>query len=559
MDYTQEIKDKLRRYNELDTEFNNGWRQHAMELSRFLLPRQGRFLSTDRNKGVRRHNNIIDNTGTNAVRVLAAGLMGGANSPARPWFRLTVGDAMLAKSDNVKRWLSETTEAMHNVFRTSNFYRAIHTMYEELAVFGTAAALVLPDFDDVIRIYPFTYGEYRIATNHRGEVDCLAREFDRTVTQVVDEFGFENCSKAVQNMYNNKNYAAWVTIIHIIEPNRNRDASRRDNQNMPYLSCYFEKGSNEGKYLRRSGFQRFRVLAPRWHVTGSDEYGQSVGMEGLGDVKSLQHEQLKKAQAIDYQVEPPLSIPTTMKHRELNRLPGGTSYMDATSDDAIKTLFSVNLNLQHLREDIMDVRARIRQTFYTDMFLMMANDTRSGITATEVAERHEEKLLMLGPVLERLHNELHAKVIDLVFEDMLEAGLIPPAPEELQGQALSVDFVSMLAQAQRAVAIGAVDRYVMSLGALVPVIPDIMDNFDSDYYADHVGDLLGIDPKLIRADVDRDAIREGRAQMQQQAAQMQQVEQAAKAAQALGNTPTDTNNALVDAVGMFSGYTNRGA
>lgn len=553
MDYANDIRDKLRRWDELDTEFNNGWRQHAMELSTFCMPRQGRFFASDRNRGVKRHNNILDNTCTNALRVLAAGLMGGASSPARPWFRLAVPDEDLMKNDNVKRWLSKTTQTMLTVFARSNTYRALHTIYEELAVFGTATALIMPDFDEVIRIHTFTFGEYRLDKDHRGVVNTFMREFDMTTAQIVEEFGYENCSVTVQQAYNNKRFGNWFTIIHVIEPNRSRDPSKKDKMNMPYVSCYFEKSGHNGKYLRHGGMRRFRVVAPRWHVTGGDVYGQSPTMETLGDVKQLQHEQLRKAEAIDYQVRVPLKLPTSLKNRDIDRLPGGATYVDGSTGD-VGPLFQVNLNLQHLREDIMDVRERIRSALYTDMFLMLANDTRSGITATEVAERHEEKLLMLGPVLERLHNENHAQLIDIVFEDMVELGLVDTPPDELQGMPLTVHFVSMLAQAQRAIATNSIDRYVMALGSLVPVIPDIMDNLDDDYYADHMADLLGVDPRLVRTEDEKKALREERAQAQQQAQQMAMLEQAAGAANKLAASPTDGQNALTDAVNMFSGY-----
>jgi hypothetical protein len=72
----------------------------------------------------------------------------------------------------------------------------------------------------------------------------------------------------------------------------------------------------------------------------------------------------------------------------------------------IESMFEVKLNLDHLLMDIQDVRTRIRASFYADMFLMLQSDVDTRKTATEVAELHEEKMLMLGPVLERLHNEL---------------------------------------------------------------------------------------------------------------------------------------------------------
>jgi hypothetical protein len=290
-------------------------------------------------------------------------------------------------------------------------------------------------------------------------------------------------------------------------------------------------------------------------VIGGDIYGNSPGMEALGDIKQLQHEQLRKAQAIDYQTKPPLQVPASMKNRDIEMLPGGISYYDGAANNGIKTAFEVNLNLQYLLNDIMDCRERVRGAFYADLFLMLANaGPNTRMTATEVAERHEEKLIMLGPVLERLHNELLAPLVDTTFTRMVQAGIVPPAPQELQGMDLNIEFVSMLAQAQRAIGTNAVDRFVGNLGAIAQMKPDILDKFDQDEWADVYADMLGIDPALIIADKDVALIRQARAQAmaaKEQAAVMQQQSQTVKN---MAQSPTGGDNALTDITNMFSGY-----
>jgi hypothetical protein len=311
-------------------------------------------------------------------------------------------------------------------------------------------------------------------------------------------------------------------------------------------------------FLRESGFEQFPALVPRWATAGGDIYGNSPGMEALGDIKQLQHEQLRKAQAIDYQTKPPLQVPVSMKNRDVETLPGGISFVDGASA-GIKTAFEVNLNLQYLLNDIQDCRERVRGAFYADMFLMLAGQPNTRMTATEVAERHEEKLLMLGPVLERLHNELLDPLVDITFTRMLQAGIIPPAPEELQGMDLNVEFVSMLAQAQRAIGTNSVDRFVGNLGTIAQMKPDILDKFDSDQWADIYADMLGVDPSLIIADKEVAAIRTARNQAmaaKEQAAALQQTSQSVKN---MAQAPTGQQNALTDVMNMFSGYTSPSA
>jgi hypothetical protein len=511
----------------------SSWDAHWREIAEYQQPRAGRFVTTDRNQGGKRHNRIIDNTAIFASRTLAAGLMSGMTSPARPWFALTLEDSDLAEFGSVKAWLHDTASLLRAVFAASNTYRSLHMMYEELGLFGTAASIVLPDFDNVLHHYPLTIGEYALATNHKGYVDTICREFQMTVGQIVEQFGIENCSQNVKNLYARGSYDAWVDVVHLIEPRKNRDYGKRDNKNMPWKSCYFEPSRDDwDRLLSESGFERFPGLCPRWEVRGNDIYGDSPGMECLGDVKQLQHQQLRKGQAIDYQVDPPLQVPSSYKNHHVNRLPGGVMYVDQVgAGGGVRSAFEVNLNLQHLLGDIQDVRERIRSAYYADLFLMMQNDQRSGITATEVAERHEEKLLALGPVLERLHNELLSPMIDLAFDFCARADILPVPPPELQGMDLKVEFVSVLAQAQRAVASSGIERLVGTVSQMAAVKPDVLDKLDFDQVVDDLAEMYGVNPEIVVPDDDVAAMRDARAQQmaaQQAAAMAQPMAQTAK-------------------------------
>jgi len=393
-------REKLQqRWKSLQSE-RSSWVSHWKDISTYLLPRNGRFFTSDRNKGDRKYNTIYDSTGTKALKVLGAGLMAGATSPARPWFRLGISDPELAKYQPVKIWLDDVTRLMQRVFQKSNTYRALHMMYEELGAFGTAASIILPDYNNVIHNYTATIGEYAIAVDYQGNVNSMYRELDKTVAELVGEFGYKNCSSTVRNMYDTGNLDKWVTIVHAIEPRKDRDPNKRDNLNMAWRSIYFELACNVQQILRESGFRSFPAVVPRWSVLGGDIYGNSPGMEALGDVKQLQHEQLRKAQGIDYKTNPPLQVPTSLQNRGVDRLPGGVTYVDQAGS-GIRSAFEVNLDLNHLLMDIQDVRHRINSVFFADLFLMLAQAgaANTRMTATEVAERHEEKLLMLGPVM----------------------------------------------------------------------------------------------------------------------------------------------------------------
>lgn len=529
------------------------WFSHWMEITTYFLPRNGRYFLTDRDRGYRRHNAIYDNSGTKALRTLTAGLMSGLTSPARPWFRLATHDAEMMKIANVRDWLADTTNVMLSVFQKSNTYRALHSTYEELAAFGTAACVFTEDFDDIIRLYPLTTGEYCIATDWRGEVCTLYREFQKTVGEVVKEFGMENCSGEVQSRYTAGNLEAWVTIVHAIEPRADRDPVKKDAMNMAWSSITYESGVNSEKVLRESGYEYFSAMCPRWQVSGGDIYGNSPGMEALGDVKQLQHEQLRKSQVIDYQTKPPLQVPSGMKNRDVETLPGGISFVDSAGQNTgIRTAFDVNLRLDYLLGDIQDVRQRVNSAFYADLFLMISSQIDSRMTATEVAARNEEKMILLGPVLERLQNELLNPLIEMTFQRMLKTGVVPPPPQELQGAQLNVELVSMLAQAQRAIVTNGTDRFVGNLGQIAQFKPEVLDKFDADEWANEYADMLGVSPHLIVSDDDVAKLRAARAKAQAQAQQAAQANMASQTAKNLGQTPTTGGNAASNVMDLFS-------
>lgn len=551
-------QEKVLRAGALKNE-RSSWLDHWRDISDYLLPRSGRFFIQDRNRGQKRHNDIYDSTGTRALRTLAAGMMAGMTSPARPWFRIATGDNKLNEREAVKVWLKEVEKILRDMFARSNTYRALHSMYEELGGFGTGGDIVEENFEHVVWHHPLTVGEYCVATDDLGRVNTVYREFEMSVASMVDKFGIDNVSHTVRDLYTSKRgYDQWRPVLHVIEPRAmgQRDTRKRDAKNMRFASCYMEMDTNEDKLLRESGYRDFPGLFPRWHVTGGDIYGNSPGMEALGDIKQLQHEQLRKGQAIDFQTKPPLQIIGAVKGNADVEVPGGVTHIDASTQGAgVRSAFDVRLDLSHLREDIEDVRRRINQAFYADLFLAITN--MPGVQPRnihEIAERHEEKLLMLGPTLERLHNEMLDPLIDNAFARAVEGRLLPPPPPELEGMDLKIEFISTLAQAQRAVGLGAVDRLLGTVVAIAGIKRDAVDKIDTDQLIDNYADMLGVDPNIIVADEKVAILRDERAKREAAAQRMAAAEHAANSAQTLSQTDTSGKNGLTDVMQMFAGY-----
>lgn len=530
------LRDYLnRRLSELETE-RTSFDSHYKELAEFILPRRGRFFVTDRNKGDKRHGKIINSKATQALRTAASGLMANLTSPARPWLRLETPDPDMMEFAPIKIWLSKVETLMRAVFNESNLYNALPVLYSELLLFGTGAMSHVDDFDDVARFYTHTAGSYYIAQNERFQVDVLYRKFEMQVSQLVGEFGLDKVSFAVRDRYNRGDYGGWFPVNHAIEPNPDFDPSKRLSRFKKYRSIYWEPGQNEDdktRLLRHAGFDEFPAYCPRWDVTGEDIYAtNSPGMTALGDVKQLQMEERRKGQAIDKLVNPPLKGPGSLKNIPVSQLAGGFTAYDTGGDgEKLSTIYQVDPRIGELMADISNIEHRIDQAFYADLFMAITN--MEGIqprNQLELMQRNEEKLLMLGPVIERLFNELLDPLVDRTFNQLLRADLLPPAPEELQGQALKVQYISSLAMAQRAVGTGAIERVAGFVGALAPIFPDVVDKFDADQATDDFAHLVGSPPRLIRPDDQVAGIRQSKQQMQQAAQMVQLMEPAAAAA-----------------------------
>lgn len=177
---------------------------------------------------------------------------------------------------------------------------------------------------------------------------------------------------------------------------------------------------------------------------------------------------------------------------------------------------------------------------------MLASTDRRQITAREIEERHEEKLLALGPVLEQLNQDLLDPLIDIAFDMHFKQGYFDdlPLPEELRGIPLKVEYISIMAQAQKLIGITGVERFVGFVGQVASVDPAVLDKVNRDQLIDVYADITSVPPDLVKTDEEVEEIRAVRAKQQQQAQQMAMMQQGAATAKDLSQTPLDENTAL---------------
>jgi Bacteriophage head to tail connecting protein len=525
------------------------WWTHWRELADYFLPRRYKWIITPNQmaRGSPINQHILDSTGVICARNLASGLVSGKSSPTRPWFRLRVGTIDSTQTSPTSLWLAECERLLYLIFSESNFYNTIAQFYFDLVIFGTASMLIYEDYENVINCINPCAGEYYIDIDGKYRPTIFYREFTLTVSAVVDEFGYENCSDSVRQLYDDTggaNRTREIIIAHSIEPNDDGKAVDFGfSTNFTFRELYWEWGgsaSPQGSnfqpqgFLRKKGYYEQPNITGRWDLVSNDAYGRSPAMDALPDAKQLQLEQRRKAQAIDKMVNPPLVADVQLKNQPASLLPGGMTYVSGfttSGKPGVASIYDTKFPVQDLVADLEEVRARLAKIFFNDVLMTASQfETRSNVTAVEWNMRKSESMVALGPALDRIDYEVLSPAIDRVFGIAARAGIFPPAPPEIAGQMINITYISMLKQAQDASASSGIEDVLRMAGELVAVKPEIMDNIDTDYALDKFSYLRGNDPKLIRSPQAVEVIRAQRAQQEQQAQQAAIAEQLSKGA-----------------------------
>jgi hypothetical protein len=505
------------------------------ELADYYIPKRYLWLTSEneRSRYVNKNPNILDGTGTKAGRVLAAGMMNGITSPSRPWFKLRIPGFDDELDHDARVWLDEVERRMLLTMAESNFYNSLAIMYIDLVFFGTSAMLIYEDYESVIRCYNNALGEYYLGQSDRLQVNTFAREITLKVRQVVEKWGIENCTEQTKNLFKlgGANLETDVKISHMIMPNIGNVVPKR----FKYYECYWETAGPKGDVLALNGFNELPGIFPRWELTGNDSYGTSPALDALGDVIQLQHETKRKGQSLDYLVRPPMVMDIQLQHRPTALLPGGQTFVSGVNNVGAKPAYTVAPPLGELTADLRDIQTRIRETFHNDLFQMISQ-LETVRTATEIDARREEKLVQLGPVLERFENEALDPAINRIYAIMERAGLLPDPPKSIAGTNLEIQYVSILAAAQSAVGVTSTERFLQLVGSMGAVweeatmLPDV-EELLRDYARD-----IGVKAKGIRSRKDVTMMKEAQAQQKQAEQAVQAAPVAAESAKLLSET-----------------------
>lgn len=478
------------------------WWQHWRELANYIIPRRYVWLQspTEQTQNLGRTPFIKDASGTMAARVLATGMLNGITPPTRPWFKLKLKQrGKEDPSQAVNIWLEKVRDLILEVMASSNFYNCMSTVYFDLAVFGTGAMIIYEDFDKIIRCYTCALGEYYIAHDFTQNVNLFAREFTLTVSQLEAEFKIENLSTAAQGLANQAGASRQksVQVCHIVQPNTGGLVPK----NFKYVEIYWEKSCKEeqdgkAKVLRVKGFNEFPGIFPRWELIGNEPYGVGPGTDALADIINLQHGSKRKSQLLDKMESPPLMATVHLRNQPKAFLPHGITYVQNLADAGAKPVYQVNPPYGEITMDLQRVTLRINDFFYNQLFrdIQTLETVRS---AREIDARQEEKLLLLGSVLDRFKNEALDPAVNRIYSILERANLLPEIPEGIEENEIEIQYTSVLFLAQQAISVAPIERAFATAGNLASVIPSVLNVLKADEaYAEYCKQI-GVPAKLI--------------------------------------------------------------
>ena len=518
------------------------WRQ----VSEYIDPTRGRFDNNDDRKSAAKRSRakIINSRATRGLRVMTSGFMGGHTSKARPWFRLTVPDPELAEITSVKVWCDDVSQRIRDVLERSNFYTALPTFYTERHLFGVTAMACLEDDTEVVRFYPFTCGTYAIGLDQRGRVDSFWRCYKASARQMEQRYGMDNLPERVREAIRNNRGDQLFTVESLVEPNPKGSPGYQPKIQRPWRQLEWVQGADNDPHgvLDWSGHYENPILASRWGAVADDVYSTSPAIDALGDIKQLQYLEGEKLRLLDLTSKPTLTAPEELRNKGVNSNPGGVVYVTPLQTNGkVEPIYTPDPRaFQFTAQEIRECEARIDDMFFVNLFLMLDQMDDRERTAYEISERKEEKTAMLGPALESLTDEVLDPAITRVYGIMARNGLLPPPPDQLNEVPLRVEYTSMLAQAQKAVGTGTIQRVVEFTAGLFQASqnPSVWDKIDLDQTIDEVSDRQGAPARMVRSDEQVRGIREARAQQQKQAQAAQMapaMKQGAEAMKILGD------------------------
>jgi hypothetical protein len=499
------IANLVKRFDKIKSDRAN-WEAHWQECADYCFPQKA-TITNQRSPGTKLKTTIYDSSALEAVPIASAGLHSYMTNPSSRWFSLEMKDPKFNEDTEVREWLKECVNIEFGYLNDSNFNEVMPDFYSDFIVFGNPCLYEERDYEEVINFSIRPVSEIYFLVNERSRIDTIYRYFTFTARQAFQKWG-NNAGQKVLDMMEAQRVEESIPFLHIVLPREERDVKKRDARNMSFSSLYIEPQTK--KVLSEGGYEEFPFFIPRFYKTSDSEYAYSPASVALADIKMLNQMSKDLLEAAAKTLHPPVILPNDGYLLPFKTTPKAINYKLSTNpEDKVEVLQiarELNLTLEMLNQR----RQSISRIFFVDLFLMLANLPDKQRTATEIAERVNERMLILGPALGRLMKSL-AGVVERTFAILMRDGRLPPPPEKIQGQQYKVKFISPLAKAQRATEAKSVSDMLMAIRAMAELEPAVIDNINLDKASKKFGDIFDT-AEILRGDDEMAAKRQQRAE-----------------------------------------------
>ena len=219
-------------------------------------------------------------------------------------------------------------------------------------------------------------------------------------------------------------------------------------------------------------------------------------------------------------------------------------------------MYEVAPDLSGISASIDELKTLVDQAYYKDLFLalMVRSGGSAEKTAREIVALEQEKLLMLSPVLERANSEYLDTAMKRCINIMIRGRLVPPPPEEIAEEPLNIEYISVLAQAQKMLETSKIEQGMAFVAQTATLYPEAVDIVDPDFAVERYLSALQVPTKMLREPNVRDDIRKIRAEREQMAEQMSMLDQMTKQGKTLSEISAGSGqNAMQAMMGGLGG------
>jgi hypothetical protein len=401
--------------------------------------------------------NRITNQPTNYLSVCVNGIAGYSMSPNLKWFKLSLQDNALEEDSGTAQWLEKCEKVMRRTFERCGFYQKSLRWLTLAGIYGQGAMLIeeMSGRDAPVRYHVSEMQELYLDNNEIGETETVFRSYWTDVENLVNYYGLAAMHEKVRKLYE--------------EHQERRNTERKPDMSLKILHAVYLRRSGKPDYnettvnkkwasviidlqhkhlIKETGYDEFPYAVFFWEKTGKP-YGVSPTMKAINDIAIYQEAFTSLLTFAEKTANPPIQVPESWRGKE-NFQPGGLTYYRNPEMRASQLEIGTNYPVA---ENVVNILSQnVREWYNVDFFLMLRNQRSiEKMTATAIAAMQGEQAALLSALVSNLFDGLN-RVIRRTFNILAKKMMFPPMPFALQtrGGGLKVDFLGVLAQAQKA-------------------------------------------------------------------------------------------------------------